>query len=67
MNIHDFDAIRPLLPEEIPAAIEALFAEPQFCSILQSFYKDIPLEILKAKALSCPSLLDLQNHSSIHS
>ena len=42
MNIHDFDAIRPLLPEEIPAAIEALFAEPQFCSILQSFYKDIP-------------------------
>ena len=60
MNIHDFDAIRPLLPEEIPAAIEALFAEPQFCSILQSFYKDIPLEMLKAKALSCPSLLDLQ-------
>lgn len=60
MNIHDFDAIRPLLPEEIPAAIEFLFAEPQFCSIMQSFYKDIPLEMLKAKALSCPSLLDLQ-------
>ena len=60
MNIHDFDAIRPLLPEEIPAAIKSLFAEPQFCSILQSFYKDIPLEMLEAKALSCPSLLDLQ-------
>ena len=60
MNIHDFDTIRPLLPEEIPAAIKSLFAEPQFCSILQSFYKDIPLEMLEAKALSCTSLLDLQ-------
>ena len=60
MNIHDFDAIRPLLPEEIPAAIDSLFAEPQFCAIIQSFYKDIPLEAIKAKAKSCQSLLEFQ-------
>lgn len=60
MNIHDFDAIRPLLPEEIPAAIDSLFAEPQFCAIIQSFYKDIPIEAIKTKAKSCQSLLEFQ-------
>ena len=60
MNIHDFDSIRPLLPEEIPAAIDSLFAEPQFCAIIQSFYKDIPLQAIQARAKSCQSLLDFQ-------
>lgn len=60
MNIHDFDAIRPLLPEEIPAAIDELFADEQFCLIVQNFFKDIPLEALKAKAKQCPSNLEFQ-------
>lgn len=60
MNIHDFDAIRPLLPEEIPAAIDELFADEQFCHIVQGFFKDIPLEALRAKAKQCPNNLEFQ-------
>ena len=60
MNIHDFDAIRPLLPEEIPGAIDELFADSSFCSIIQSFFKGIPLEALKAKAKSCKNSLEIQ-------
>ena len=43
MNIHDFDEIRPFLPEELPAAFDSLLADEQFCTIMQSFYKGIPL------------------------
>ncbi len=60
MNIHDFDAIRPLLPEEIPAAIDELFADEQFCLIVQNFFKDIPLDALKAKAKQCTNNLEFQ-------
>lgn len=60
MNIHDFDAIRPLLPEEIPAAIDQLFADPQFCGIVQQFYPNVPLEALKAQLKQCPTTLDVQ-------
>ena len=60
MNIHDFDAIRPIEPDEIPAAIDELFAEPQFCAIVQSFFKGVPVEALKAKAKMCHSNLEFQ-------
>lgn len=60
MNIHDFDAIRPLQPEEIPAAIDELFADQQFCSIAQSFIKNVPLEAIKQQAKQCKSLLAFQ-------
>lgn len=60
MNIHDFDAIRPILPEELPAAINELFADPQFCAIVPTLMKGIPLETLKAKALQCKDNLEFQ-------
>lgn len=60
MNIHDFDAIRPLLPEEIPGAIDELFSDATFCAIIQSLYKGIPLEALKAKALASKDNLEFQ-------
>ena len=60
MNIHDFDAIRPYLPEELPEAFDLLMADPQFCAIMQSFFKDIPLEMLKAKLYACKSNLEVQ-------
>lgn len=60
MNIHDFDAIRPIEPNEIGAAIDELFAEPQFCTIVQSFFKDVPVEAIKAKAKMCRTGLEIQ-------
>ena len=60
MNIHDFDAIRPIEPNEIGAAIDELFAEPQFCAIVQSFFKDVPVVAIKAKAKMCRTGLEIQ-------
>lgn len=60
MNIHQFDAIRPVLPEELPGAIDQLFADPQFCAIAQGFFKDVPLEALKQKAKACRDSLEFQ-------
>ena len=49
MTIHDFDTIRPFLPEELPAAFDSLMADSSFCAIMQSFFKDVPFEHLKAQ------------------
>lgn len=60
MNIHDFDEIRPFLPEELPATFDSLLADKQFCDIMQSFFKDTPLEILKKKIYACQTSLEVQ-------
>lgn len=60
MNIHDFDAIRPILPEELPAAFDALLSDAKFCAIMQSFFKDIPFEMLKKKLYACKDNLEVQ-------
>lgn len=60
MNIHDFDDIRPLLPEELHEAINELFADAQFCGIVQTFMKGVPLDTLKAQALQCKDSLSFQ-------
>ena len=60
MNIHDFDEIRPFLPEELPAAFDSLLADEQFCAIMQSFYKGILLEVLKQKIYACHTSLEVQ-------
>ena len=56
----EFDDIRPYMPEELPHVFEELLADPMFCGILQSFYKDIPLEMLRAKLLACRDNLEVQ-------
>lgn len=60
MTIHDFDAIRPLLPEELPAAFDELLADAQFCGIMQSFFKGVPIETLKSKMYACKDSLEVQ-------
>lgn len=60
MNIHDFDAIRPYLPEELPAAFDSLLADSAFCEIMQSFFKDVPFEHLKARLYACKDNLSVQ-------
>lgn len=60
MTIHDFDAIRPLQPEELPAAFDELLADAQFCGIMQSFFKGVPIETLKSKMYACKDSLEVQ-------
>lgn len=60
MNIHDFDAIRPILPEEIPAALDQLFADSQFVGIVGNFFPNVPPTALKMKLSQCTTVLDLQ-------
>lgn len=60
MTIHDFDTIRPLLPEELPSAYDELLADPQFRGIMQSFFKDVPFEVLKKKLYACHNNLEVQ-------
>lgn len=60
MNVHDFDDIRPYLPEELPAAFDSLMADSEFCVLMQSFFEGVPFEALKAKLYSCKDSLEVQ-------
>ena len=55
----EFDSFRPYEAEEMPAVIDRLFAEPQFCQILGMFFKDVPLPALQAKMKQCGDTLAL--------
>lgn len=60
MTIHDFDTIRPIQPEELPAAFDELLSDSQFCAIMQSFFKDVPFNVLKEKLYACKDNLQVQ-------
>lgn len=60
MDLHDFDAIRPVEPNELPAAFDALLTDATFCTIMQSFFKDVPFEELKRKLYACQDNLQVQ-------
>ncbi len=60
MTLHDFDAIRPYAPEEIPEAIDSLMDDAQFRSILPMFFPGADVEQLKAQMKRCPDLLTWQ-------
>lgn len=62
MNEQDlkFADIRPLLPEELPEAIEQLFDDEQFLGVLKYVAQDVPPQMLKAKLLTCPDNLAVQ-------
>ena len=48
MNIHDFDDIRPFLPEELPEVYDRLLANPDFQSVVQTVYQNVPFEQVAA-------------------
>lgn len=48
MNIHDFDDIRPFLPEELPEVYDRLLANPDFQSAIQTVYQNVPFEQVAA-------------------
>ncbi len=60
MTLHDFDAIRPYAPEEIPEAVDALLGDAQFRSIIPMFFPGADVEQLKAQMKRCPDLLTWQ-------
>ena len=60
MTIHDFDDIRPFLPEELPGIFQQLLSDPEFKGVLQTVYKDMPLEPVAQLMLSCKSSEEFQ-------
>ena len=60
MELHDFDDIRPYLPEELPGVYERLFSDKEFCAVLGFILPGIPLEMIRAKMLSCKTNLEFQ-------
>lgn len=60
MTLSDFDAIRPFLPEELPAAFDALLADEAFCQIMRRFFPDVPTEVLKQQMYACQDNLEVQ-------
>ncbi len=56
----DFDSIRPVAPEELPAAFDELMGDATFRGILQSFFKDIPMERLRERLYACRDNLEVQ-------
>ena len=76
MDIHEFDDIRPYLPEELPVVFNRLLSDEGFVEAVQQVYKDIPLEQISAMMQSCktneefqqrlvyPVLMELLKHAS---
>lgn len=56
----EFDEIRPYMPEELPGVFDELLADAQFCAIMQSFFKDVPFEMLKQQLYACKDSLQVQ-------
>lgn len=61
MTIHDFDDIRPFLPEELPEVYDRLLANPEFRRVLEYLAKAFPLSAdLPQIIKSCKTNLDFQ-------
>ena len=60
MNIHDFDDIRPFLPEELPAVYDKLLADPEFKAVLAFVFPNIPFEALAQRMRSSKTNLEFQ-------
>jgi len=59
-DIHEFDDIRPFLPEELPAACDRLLKDEQFKAILPFVYPDVPFEKLAAMMRAGKTNLEFQ-------
>ncbi len=60
MELHDFDDIRPYLPEELPGVYERLFNDKEFCKVLGYIMPGVPLNTIKAQMMSCSTNLAFQ-------
>ena len=55
-----FDAIRPFLPEELPAVYDRLLADPQFQQVIGYLYPGVPLQAIARKMHGCKTNLEFQ-------
>lgn len=61
MNIpHQFDAIRPFEPEELPKVFNRILDSEQFRLVLTHLYPHIPIDIIAKQILSCKTNLEFQ-------
>lgn len=60
MDIHEFDDIRPFLPEELPEVYERLIADPQFKAAMAFVFKDVPYEQVCEMIRSCRDNYEFQ-------
>ena len=57
---HRFDDIRPYTPEELPAMIEQLIADPSFREVIAAVFPQLPFEAFAEQARACRTSLDFQ-------
>ena len=60
MDIHDFDDIRPYLPEELPAIFDKLLADEGFLEAVQTVYKGVPIDRIASMMRSCQTNEEFQ-------
>ncbi len=59
-DIHEFDDIRPFLPEEMPAVYDRLLADQRFLAILPRIYPGLPQEKVEAMLRAGKTNLEFQ-------
>ena len=60
MDIHQFDSIRPFLPEELPAVFDRMLQNEQFQQVLAWLYPGVPLTAIGEKMHQCKTNLEFQ-------
>ena len=60
MDIHQFDAIRPFEPSELPEVFDRLLQNEQFLQVLTYLYPGVPKEAIGMKMHQCRTNLDFQ-------
>ena len=60
MDIHQFDSIRPFLPEELPAVFDRMLQNEQFQQVLAWIYPGVPMAAIGEKMHQCKTNLEFQ-------
>lgn len=60
IDIHDFDDIRPFLPEELPEVYDRLMADEKFQNVIKVIHPDVPIEKISALIHSCKNNYEFQ-------
>lgn len=60
VDIHDFDDIRPFLPEELPEVFDRLINDESFQNVIKTIHPDVPVEKIAELIRSCKSNYEFQ-------